>query len=120
MEIKHCSVQRMQPVCLNRWENLFPVYYQNKTTLCYFSCAKNMPFTVVLRKIPLDFSLPQDQLLRQVPSVSNVNLSGLCLTSMGNVAVSERDLELSDFWSRSVCEGHWVLREPLASSLLQA
>lgn len=120
MEIKHCSVLRMQPVLLNRWENQFPVYYQNKTTLCYFSCARNMPFTVVLRKIPLGFSLPQDQLLRQVPSVSDVNLPGLCLTSMGNVAVSERDLELSDFWSRSVCEGHWVLRGPLASSLLQA
>lgn len=52
--------------------------------------------------------------------MSNVNLPGLCLESMGNVDASKSDLELSEFWSKSAEQT--VSRESswqLASSRLQ-
>lgn len=63
-------------------------------------------------KVPLLFP-QQVQLLREVLSVSDVNLHGIYPVSMGNVSASENDFELS---MDSASEGDCLLTEQIASS----
>lgn len=67
-------------------------------------------------EVPLLFP-QQVQLLREVLSVSDVNLHGIYTVSVGNASASENDFELS---MDSDCEGDCILTGQVASSLLQA
>lgn len=71
---------------------------------------------MLIEKVPLLFP-QQVQLLREVLSVSHVNLHGIYPASVGNAPASENDLELL---MDSACEGYCLLIGQMASSLLQA